>query len=129
VPLIFILKVVYINLKYYNNKSRGEKMSIIKLINNEQAQKLIKDSKELLIIDVRKFSEFKKSRIVNSKNIPVDELEWELEELEDFKDKPILVYCKVGAKSSVACAMLEEEGFKKLYNLRGGILDYTGAIE
>lgn len=104
-------------------------MSKIKSINNEQAQKLIKDNKELLILDVRRPNEVKESKITNSINIPLDELEWELEEIEEYKEKPILVYCKVGAKSSVACAMLEEEGFKKLYNLRGGILDYTGAIE
>ncbi|MCR1950325.1 MULTISPECIES: rhodanese-like domain-containing protein [unclassified Clostridium] len=104
-------------------------MSNIKSINNEQAQKLIKDKKDLLILDVRRPNEFKESKIINSINIPVDELEWELDEIEEYKDKPILVYCKVGMRSSVACSILEEEGFSNLYNLRGGILDYTGEIE
>ncbi|WP_195265315.1 rhodanese-like domain-containing protein [Clostridium sp. 1001275B_160808_H3] len=104
-------------------------MSNIKSINNEQAQKLIKDKKDLLILDVRRPNEFKESKIINSINIPVDELEWELDEIEGYKDKPILVYCKVGMRSSVACSILEEEGFSNLYNLRGGILDYTGEIE
>lgn len=104
-------------------------MSNIKSINNEQAQKLIKDKKDLLILDVRRPNEFKESKIINSINIPVDELEWELDEIEGYKDKPILVYCKVGMRSSVACSILEEEGFSNLYNLRGGILDYKGEIE
>ncbi|WP_291650892.1 rhodanese-like domain-containing protein [Clostridium sp.] len=104
-------------------------MSNIKSINNEQAQKLIKDKEDLLILDVRRPNEFKESKITNSINIPVDELEWELDEIEEYKNKPILVYCKVGVRSSVACSILEEEGFSNLYNLRGGILDYTGEIE
>lgn len=99
-------------------------MSNIKSINSIQAKKLIKDNESLLIIDVRKPNEFKESKISNSINIPVDEIEWEIEDLKEYKNKPILVYCKVGVRSSVACTILEEEGFTNLYNLRGGILDY-----
>lgn len=101
----------------------------IKSINSSQAEKLIKDIEDLVILDVRRPSEFKESRIVNSINIPVDEIEWELDELQKYKDKPILVYCKVGVRSSVACNFLEKEGFNNLYNLRGGILDFNGEIE
>ncbi|MBD7916152.1 rhodanese-like domain-containing protein [Clostridium sp. Sa3CUN1] len=101
----------------------------IKSINSSQAESLIKNNKDLVILDVRRPNEFKESRIVNSINIPVEEIEWEIDELEKYKDKPILVYCKVGVRSSVACAFLEEEGFTNLYNLRGGILDFNGEIE
>ena len=101
----------------------------IKSINSSQAENLIKNKEDLLILDVRRPYEFKESRIVNSINIPVEEIEWEVEELEKFKDKPILVYCKIGVRSSIACNFLENEGFKELYNLRGGILDFGGEIE
>ena len=103
-------------------------MSVIKSINNVKAEELIKEKKDLVILDVRTFSEFKSGNIPNAINIPVDEIEWELEQLEPYKNKEILVYCKVGVRSSIACNFLETEGFKKLYNLRGGILDYTGEI-
>lgn len=102
---------------------------MIKSINNKSALKLINEVDDLLILDVRRFSEFKSSKIPNSINIPVDDLEFELDEIKEFKEKPILVYCKSGIRSSVACSLLEEEGFSNLYNLRGGILDYTGDIE
>lgn len=104
-------------------------MKYTKSISNRQAENLIKENNKLLILDVRRFAEFKENRIPNAINIPVDDLEWELEDLEEHKDTPILVYCKVGMRSSIACDMLENEGFTKLYNLRGGILDYTGFIE
>lgn len=104
-------------------------MNSIKSINNKQAEKLIEENDELLILDVRKFNEFKENRIPNAINVPVEELEGELEELEEYKDRPILVYCEAGVRSSVACSLMEEEGFNRLYNLRGGILDFTGIIE
>ena len=98
-------------------------------INSEQAQKLIKDNKDLLIIDVRRFSEYKQRKIPKAINIPVEELEWEIEDLKENIDRPILVYCKSGNKSAVACEMLVEEGFNNLYNLGQGILGYNGEVE
>lgn len=103
-------------------------MSLIKSISNIQAEKLIAEKKDLLILDVRTLNEFKSGKIPNAVNIPVDEIEWEIQQLESYKNKEILVYCKVGMRSSVGCNLLEVEGFKRLYNLRGGILDYTGKI-
>ena len=104
-------------------------MSSFKSISSIQAQNLIKDSKDLIIIDVRRYSEFKEKKIPNAINIPVEELEWESEELKESKDKPILVYCKAGHKSALACQMLEEEGFTNLYNLGQGLLGYKGMVE
>ncbi|MBQ5696121.1 MAG: rhodanese-like domain-containing protein [Clostridium sp.] len=104
-------------------------MSLFKSISSTQAEKLIKDSSDLIIIDVRRYSEFKQGKIPNAINIPVEELEWEIEELKENIDKPILVYCKAGHKSALACQMLEEEGFNNLYNLGQGILGYKGDME
>ena len=104
-------------------------MSSFKSINSIQAQNLIKDCKDLMIIDVRRYSEFKENKIPNAINIPVEELEWEIEELKENKDRPILIYCKAGHKSALACQMLEEEGFNNLYNLGQGILGYKGDME
>lgn len=97
-------------------------------IYSDEAEKLIKDKEDLIILDVRTFRENKEFKIPNSINVPVEELEWEIEELEEYKDKEILVYCKAGVRSRIACQMLEGEGFKKLYNLMGGVLDYKGKM-
>ena len=67
-------------------------MSSFKSISSIQAETLIKNCEDLMIIDVRRYSEFKESKIPNAINIPVEELEWEIEELKENKDKPILVY-------------------------------------
>ena len=104
-------------------------MSLFKSISSTQAEKLIEDSSDLIIIDVRRYSEYKQGKIPNAINIPVEELEWEIEELKENIDKPILVYCKAGHKSALACQMLEVEGFNNLYNLGQGILGYKGDME
>lgn len=103
-------------------------MGLFRSINSNEANKLIENCNELVIIDVRRFSEYKSGKIPNAINIPVEELEWEIEDLKESIDKPILVYCKAGHKSALACQMLEEEGFTKLYNLGQGILGYDGKI-
>ena len=60
-------------------------MSSFKSINSIEAENLIKDCKDLMIIDVRRYSEFKENKIPNAINIPVEELEWEIEELKENK--------------------------------------------
>lgn len=104
-------------------------MDFIKNLGDKEAQEFIKNNKELVIIDVRRYSEFKLGKIPNSINIPVEELEWEIDDIEEYKDKPILVYCKAGHRSVIACDMLNEAGFKNLYNLYYGTLGYTGVLE
>lgn len=104
-------------------------MDFIKNLGDKEAQELIKKNKEILIIDVRRYNEFKAGNIPNSINIPVEELEWEIEEIEAYKDKPVLVYCKAGHKSIIACNILNDAGFNNLYNLSYGTLGYTGLLE
>ncbi|MDB2092066.1 MULTISPECIES: rhodanese-like domain-containing protein [Clostridium] len=104
-------------------------MDFIKNLGDKEAQAFIENNKELVILDVRRYNEFKAGNIPNSINIPVEELEWEIEQLEDYKDKPILVYCRAGHRSVVACNILNDAGFEKLYNLSYGTLGYTGRLE
>ena len=42
-------------------------------------------------------------------------------------DKPIVLVCASGGRSSSACAMLADMGYKQLYNLRGGFAAYAQA--
>jgi len=50
----------------------------------------------------------------------------EVEELEDLKDQEVIVYCRSGQRSQVACNILEQLGFKNTVNVSGGILDWIG---
>ena len=63
------------------------------------------------------------------KNVPLVVPEVNEEDLKEHQDDPILVYCKAGHKSALACEMLSEEGFSNLYNLGQGILGFDGELE
>ena len=46
------------------------------------------------------------------------------------RDKPVIVYCKTGRRSSVAIMSLEKQfGFTNLYNLKGGIFAYANEVD
>ena len=51
---------------------------------------------------------------------------YRLEELD--KTKNYYVYCKVGGRSAQACAIMNQMGFEKTYNLEGGIMNWKGNV-
>ena len=78
-----------------------------------------KKKDEVIIIDVRSSEEYKAGHIPNAININVDELESKLDELEDYKDKPIIAYCNSGKKSGDAAEILVNNGFQDVTNAQG----------
>ena len=85
------------------------------------------DEKNVVFLDVRTPAEFngtakdKFGAIKNAINIPVQELESRMSELEKFKDKEIIVYCSHSHRSPRASYMLTQKGFKKVTNMLGGM--------
>jgi len=85
-------------------------------------------SGDILFLDVRTRQEFvNEGRIKNAMLIPVNVLERRLTELEQHRDKKIIVYCKSGRRSQIATEILNENNFNA-YNMDGGFLawkEYT----
>jgi len=85
------------------------------------------DEKNVVFLDVRTPAEFngtaqdKFGAIKNAINIPVQELESRMSELEKYKDKEIIVYCSHSHRSPRASYMLTQNGFKKVTNMLGGM--------
>ena len=97
-----------------------------KNINFEQAKQII-DNEQVLLLDVRTEEEFITGHIPSAINIPVDDIEQRLDEINDKKQK-ILVYCKSGRRSVIACEILETYGYNNLYNI-GGVVDWPYGLE
>jgi rhodanese-related sulfurtransferase len=76
---------------------------------------------EYLLLDVRTQEEYDERHIEGSTLIPVGELESRLGEISDYKDKPVLVYCRSGNRSVTASNVLIDNGFTEVHNLLGGI--------
>jgi len=90
-----------------------------------RAKEMIDADPSLAILDVRTEGEYAEGHIEGAINIPVEELEQRLDELD--KERGILVYCRSGFRSEQACEMLIEGGFRKVYNMEGGIIAWMGA--
>jgi len=74
-----------------------------------------------VLLDVREDREYEEGHIVNAVHIPLGQLNDRLGELEKYKNKVIIAYCRTGHRSATASARLHKQGFESVYNLRGGI--------
>ena len=74
------------------------------------------------LVDVREPHEYEAANI-GGRLVPLGKVQtMQIEELEDLKDKEVIVYCRSGKRSMLACQILDQMGFQDTYNLEGGIL-------
>lgn len=74
-----------------------------------------------LVLDVRESDEFASGHLPKARHIPLKELEARLPEIAKFKEKPVIVTCRSGARSGSACRALRKAGFTNVHNLKGGV--------
>jgi rhodanese-related sulfurtransferase len=87
------------------------------LINRENA----------LLVDIREPNEYAGGHLSAARNIPAGALAERAGELDQFKDKPVILVCQTGARSSAACSTLAKLGFSRVHTLQGGIGAWTEA--
>ncbi|MCH4563146.1 MULTISPECIES: rhodanese-like domain-containing protein [Halomonas] len=88
-----------------------------------EATQLI-NREDAVVLDIREAGDFKAGHIAGARNIPQSKLENRLNELDKFKDKPIIVACKHGQSSGVALAKLTKAGFERAVKLKGGMAQW-----
>ena len=76
---------------------------------------------DLQLVDVRTPEEFGVSHLKDAQNICVTEGDFKAKVASLDKDKPVYLYCKKGGRSARAAKILQELGFKEVYDLQGGI--------
>ncbi len=91
------------------------------------AYEMIKKDPDIVILDVRTEQEYRQDgHLKGAKLIPLQELGKRLSELEPYKKREILVYCRSGHRSVKASRLLADRGFKPL-NIEGGIIGWKHA--
>jgi len=88
-------------------------------IDAPSAQKLLKEHPDLYLLDVRTLQEYFEVRLEGAHLIPIDKFIDRIGEVPT--DKPLLVYCAVGSRSSQVADYLARKGYPEVYNLNGGI--------
>lgn len=80
---------------------------------------------EWLLIDVRSVEEYNDGHIPGAVNMPHDQIESYLNELEGWQDKPVIVYCRSGRRAQLAMKVLEEMKFQSIRSLEGDMLGWN----
>jgi rhodanese-related sulfurtransferase len=72
-----------------------------------------------LLVDVREPKEWQFCHIAGAVHLPMNQLAQRLDELD--REREVVVYCHHGIRSQLAAEFLSRQGFKRVYNLVGGI--------
>jgi len=94
-------------------------------IDVKQAQ--ILNQQGALLLDVREPAEYSAVHAPNAKLIPLGQINSRLNELDSYKDKPIVVICRSGRRSAQAVSMLQNAGYTRVSNVKGGILAWESS--
>lgn len=98
-------------------------------LSQEDWAKQSANNNNAVILDVRTQDEVEQGVIPNAIHVDIHLGQGFIDELETMdKDKTYYVYCRSGARSAQACAIMEQLGFNKAYNLLGGIMNWQGKI-
>ena len=99
---------------------------MINLTSDELIERL-KVDKNSFLIDVRTDEEFEDSHIPDSKLLNIRDPQLFIDGIQELdKTKNYYVYCHSGVRSVQACQIMKSFGFENLYNLLGGISEWTG---
>ena len=90
-------------------------------VSRDEAKKMIDEGAQL--IDVRADHEWEAGRIAGATHLPLPELPERLADVD--KDRPVVIYCRGGNRSSMATAALNEAGFDAV-KLTEGIVGWAG---
>ena len=92
---------------------------------NDFAKKITDSS--VTLVDVRTPGEFASGHIAGATNVDFESGNFEQDIQKLDKTKTYAVYCRSGNRSGQATALMVKDGFKAVFNLDGGIINWSGA--
>ena len=110
---------------FFFNGCAQQKNSKTQLLVAKEFKAKIEATDNKQIIDVRTPEEFVVGSIADAVNIDFNNNLFETEIQKLDKTKAIFVYCKAGGRSKDAAEVLQKNGFKVVYDLKGGIMSWT----
>lgn len=98
----------------------------MKEITAQQLEKMLQENQDIELIDVREEFEVKFGKVPGAKNVPLQELLNNMEQLN--KDKEYILICRSGNRSGMAGQFLEMQGYKTV-NVVDGMIGWEGEQE
>ena len=93
-----------------------------KNVSSAQAKALLAKDKRIVLLDVRTPEEYRQAHLRGSVLIPLGELGKRVQEIP--RNRPLLVYCAVGARSVSAAGYLATRGFPDIYQMSDGLVGW-----
>jgi rhodanese-related sulfurtransferase len=115
--LVAALLTVTLLLVLHETRKSGPSLSpqqAINLVNSEQG----------IFLDLRDGADFKAGHIVDALHIPAAKLESRMAELEKYRDRPIVLVCKMGQNAGTAGKQLKGAGYQKVFKMSGGMMEW-----
>ena len=116
--LVLALLVVAAMLAWHEARKAGPSVTpqqAINLINSEQG----------VFVDLRDNADFRQGHIIDTLHIPSSKLEERMAELVKYKEKPVVLVCKMGQQSGAASKQLKAAGFSRVYKMTGGMMEWS----
>ena len=103
---------------YHESRRSGASLTPQQAINLANAESGV-------FVDLRDNAEFSRGHVVDALNIPAGKLDSRLAELESYRDKPVILVCKMGQHSGGVGKKLNEKGFNRVYRMSGGMMEWS----
>jgi rhodanese-related sulfurtransferase len=116
--LVLALLVVVGMLVWHETRKAGPSVTpqqAINLINSEQG----------VFVDLRDNADYRQGHIIDTLHIPSAKLGERMAELAKYKDKPVVLVCKMGQQSGAASKQLKAAGFTRVYRMTGGMMEWS----
>jgi len=92
-------------------------------------QRRLDAEQDLVLLDCRTDSEWAIGHLEHARLIPLQEMSLRMHELDDCRDRDIIVYCHKGARSLVIARLLRHQGFQRVWSMSGGIDRWSRDID
>jgi len=100
-------------------------MSLINEIEVLELAQLKEKNNVVRVIDIRQPAELNSGIIPGAEALPMHTIPLRLSELK--REETLIMVCRSGARSAQACMFLQQQGYDKVFNLRGGMMAWAGS--
>ena len=115
--LVAALATTLTMLMFHESRKAGPALSIneaVQLVNGDDG----------IFLDIREATDYARGHITDAVHIPAAALVKRSNELEKYRDKPVVVVCKMGQSAGPATKSLRAQGFSRAQKLSGGMMEW-----
>ena len=116
--LVAALLTVIVMLVLHESRRAGASVTpqaAINLVNDEEG----------VFLDLRDAADFKQGHIAGAVNIPAAKLADRMAELDKYRDKPVVLVCKMGQQAGAAGKQLGAAGYGRVHRMTGGMMEWS----